>query len=256
MFGKTIYSKRAIMKNGLHSTEKSGISVKDQDINASVKTLDTTNTHHFHNTETLIMPNIGVVDVRGAVLRNVADPVEENDAVNKSFLNKKIQTISPKMFHDSVTGELQATSDINMKNCTIKNVKSPTNDGDCANRLYVDTQIRNVIKTNGVLYSKSDKSNLEFFIPYIRLENVRLIGILLCVRKTTSIPLQLELNRVVIDKDGSSEKTHRLATISPSSMYVAVNIPIKEPQCFYFTLSKPVEGTSMMLYFENVYSNN
>ena len=142
--------------------------------------------HIVGGNNTLLFEGYPLIDVDGAKISMVADPVEAMDAANKEYVDNAVAGVNPTgdylpltggtmsgdinmgvnnsvrfgsanyaLYQNEGTGHLVLTGNSNtdiveMNNIgtlqfgnktTIKNVKTPTNNGDATPKLYVDSQI-------------------------------------------------------------------------------------------------------------------
>lgn len=84
----------------------------------------------------------GTLNMDGNKIINIPDPIDDGDAVNKSYVdindNKKVNKSG-----DTMTGSL------NMGNNSITNVANPVNNGDAVNKLYVNTEDAKKVNKSG-----------------------------------------------------------------------------------------------------------
>ena len=69
------------------------------------------------------------IDINKSKIKNVGDPVEETDAVNKKYVDDNKSSFSG------------ITSNLDMKNKKIINLSAPTDDNDSVTKVYCDTKI-------------------------------------------------------------------------------------------------------------------
>ena len=69
------------------------------------------------------------IDINKSKIKNVGDPVEETDAVNKKYVDDNKSSFS------------SITSNLDMKNKKIINLSAPTDDNDSVTKVYCDTKV-------------------------------------------------------------------------------------------------------------------
>ena len=88
----------------------------------------------------------GDLDVNNNKIINLANPVNNNDGVNKTYLvirlNTKVNSSSMGNYLKK-DGSVQMTGNLNMNNNTITNIANPVNDNDAVNKTYLLTEINN-----------------------------------------------------------------------------------------------------------------
>ena len=85
-------------------------------------------------------------------VENILDPFDEQDAVNKRYLESQLSDYLKR------NGQSPMTFDLNMNTYKIVNLEEPDNDGDATNKKYVDDEIAKIPSVNTSNFLKKDGS--------------------------------------------------------------------------------------------------
>ena len=116
----------------------------------------------------------GNLNVGGNKITNLTDPISDNDAANKGFVDSRVkqESINTKLYVDTLHAtklDKNITENLNMNGFSITNVKTPISTHDVVSKLYVQmTTVKHDINIENLL--KLGDTISDLFLKY-RIQN-------------------------------------------------------------------------------------